>query len=470
MSSSSMSVHSLIDKFSQQEQSRQHPRPDESSGYPGGQSGGIGSSSGSGRGGSTGDAPSVGSGSSRPTGPASGSFVPPPLSYQQPPQFKLTSPQISPQPPQLNSGLLALLGPDVQSFPYSEQAYMETIKLRAEQERAKQDYYKLEIANKNLAILQMAIQAQIPVHLIPSMCVGSSDLQVPQIPPQSSTNVGSTASPTPIPKHAPETTTTTTRTTSTSSRPVPGPVPVPIPEKSGHSRTPSRELNRPDALSASPVPPMSYRFGGGPVTASSPKKVNRPLSPAKIGAVAVANLATPTTPYRTRRGHQRYYSMPTESYIRSPGRSIDLNRIPESGAKYRQQMQQLSSGMLQPPRNQPSNLSSPQGATSQIYVKPAPAQPLHAQTKQAQPPSQESMTSLQHVISFHHWKPEDGGSGSGHQPPSTTHKRHKSHSENMSIDMKQEKIDEDVSMDTSMVTEKEEREIRYPNILSPERN
>ena len=42
-----------------------------------------------------------------------------------------------------------------------------------------------------------------------------------------------------------------------------------------------------------------------------------------------------------------------------------------------------------------------------IQVKPVPAQPLMKQNL-SQPPSQESMTSFQHVIQFQHWRPEDG--------------------------------------------------------------
>ena len=63
-------------------------------------------------------------------------------------------------------------------------------------------------------------------------------------------------------------------------------------------------------------------------------------------------------------------------------------------------------------------------------------------------PTQELMTSLQHVIQFHHGKPEygqppDGAMGAMNQESQLQHKRHKLHGEYMSVDY-------DVLMDTLM--------------------
>ena len=73
-----------------------------------------------------------------------------------------------------DQGLLALLGPNVTSFPFSEETFLNALKLRAEQERTKQEYYRVETANKNLAILQTALRAQMPVNMIPLLCVGNA--------------------------------------------------------------------------------------------------------------------------------------------------------------------------------------------------------------------------------------------------------------------------------------------------------
>lgn len=382
-------------------------------------------------------------------------------SLQPPLQATALSTPPSGYPPSVSgsaNGLLSLLGPNVTTFPYSEQAYVETIKLRAEQERTKQDYYKLEIASKNLSILQTALRAQIPAGMIPGMCVGGVEPLVQQqqqqlIQQEQQTQLAQQAQP------------------QFQYQPL-------------HLQLSlmdiRRNLGQPDALSASPIPPVQYRFGRGNSVTDTNR--NRPLSPAKIGAQAVANLATPSTPYRTtkqRQSHQRHYSMPVESLGRSPGKTVDLNRINEATAIGLKSRSLLTS--LQPPAGE-SALSSPQGATSQIYVKPVPAQPLQKQTKQGHQPSQESMTSLQHIIQFHHWKPEFPGqqqpsNASSQRTPGQTHKRHKSHSDNMSVDLTTapppaitvQDQSGDVSMDTSMI-EKDEKEVRgYPDILSNDR-
>ena len=98
-----------------------------------------------------------------------------------------------------------------------------------------------------------------------------------------------------------------------------------------------------DTFNVNPEPPLSFRFGAGSSTSSASGR--RPLSPAKIGAAAVANLATPTTPYRgssftastsTRRSaaHHRHSSLPLDtsgishrlSSVTSGPESSELNR------------------------------------------------------------------------------------------------------------------------------------------------
>ena len=149
-----------------------------------------------------------------------------------------------------------------------------------------------------------------------------------------------------------------------------------------------------DTFNVNPGPPLSFRFGAGSSTSSASGR--RPLSPAKIGAAAVANLATPTTPYRgssstastsTRRSaaHHRHSSLPLDT----------------SGSSHR--LSSVTSGPESGELNRGQGLQSPlTGATSTLQVKPIPAQPLHKQSKLQVQPLQESMTSFQHVIQFHH--------------------------------------------------------------------
>ncbi|CUM46372.1 uncharacterized protein AC631_03083 [Debaryomyces fabryi] len=311
------------------------------------------------------------------------------------------------------TGLLTLLGPNVKTFPFSEEAYIESVKLRAEQEKTKQSYYKLETANKNLLMLNTALKANIPAHLIPLMYVPNEDAGA-------KSNIDSGLTP-------------GSKLESSSI--------IASPFQQGN-RTGMKNIYKPDASNSSLVPPINYKFGGS----NTPNTTRRPLSPAKIGAAAVANLATPTNPYRnTRRNilpqHQRHFSMPASTSLVTPNRHratpSDLNAI-DTTIQNPNKLKAPSNATLNAPgsTSDSSILRSPLGATSSIQVKPSPAQPLHKLTKLANQPSQESMTSFQHIIQFHHWKPDgpNVGASSGGSPI-RTHKRHKSSSENMSIDL-----------------------------------
>ncbi|RLV96054.1 Protein BOP3 [Spathaspora sp. JA1] len=345
--------------------------------------------------------------------------------------------------------ILSLLGPNISSFPYSEQAFIEAMKLRAEQERTKQDYYRVETANKNLAIVQTALKAQIPTHLIPLMCIG----QMPELPeeqaqimaqnfPQLRQQQPQYAS---YPQQA-----YPGQKRSLSQTGYPDPVTTPTQYNKPQRSSSTSGIIQSDTYNASPIPPMSYRFGSGN-SAPASSFTRRPLSPAKIGAAAVANLATPTSPYRgyasnafppstsssaaaaARRsqlrghGHQRHYSMPVDSPSLGPG---DTPSLPPTHGRTGSQSS-IDLGVIESHsrKHSTANQSPMSGGASTIQVKPIPAQPLHKQSKSTQPPSQESMTSFQHIIQFHHWKPQGPQVSSGIARgvnPQGSHKRHKS--------------------------------------------
>lgn len=376
------------------------------------------------------------------------------------------------------TGLLSLLGPNVTSFPFSESAYTETIKLRAEQERTKQDFYMLEIANRNLSIIQTALSASVPSDMIPSMCVGSGfnhisdfERQVQQqqqrfqqqshLQPQQQTE--RFHQPQKFQQQPQKLQQQQSQQQPQSNLTVPGLIPIqqqqrqqhqqphrPNPSaqttfQPGHMRSSSSKDYTTDLLNANPIPPMQFKFGSGSGSDSGQvsgsrtpiiSQNRRPLSPAKIGAAAVANLANPITPYKTQATrtlplHQRHFSMPVETGSKQ---AIDLNKINTHLSTQQHPKHKQGSPL--------HHLHSPLGATSSIQVKPSPAQPLHKQAKLTQPPSQESMTSFQHIIQFHHWKPENPGQGVMSNNPSSssgpnpfrnsgtpTHKRHKSNAD-----------------------------------------
>ncbi|KAG7195692.1 uncharacterized protein KQ657_002073 [Scheffersomyces spartinae] len=375
-----------------------------------------------------------------------------------------SSPNRSETPKQNLGSLGSILGPELSDVLYSEGALIEAIRLRIEQEKTQQEAYRNEIASKNLDILQTALRAQVPVQLIPQMCVSSSLIAEQNQLQQLQTMYASSVHP----QHHQQRLLLIASQTSTSSssqvvnqmppgqaqaqahhlqhgyqhqpqgsfsqsygpqfasqQKVPNTGLLPPGHYSGGERNargyPVTSLARPDTLSASSVPPLNYRFGGPSMpstsasTMSSPSYLTsrRPLSPAKIGAQAVANLnMPPTTPSKRSASslylHQRHYSMPVDtSSTESPlgqTQSITPQRGNKASSSTKKNQQQGGVG--------PTS-SSLSGTTARIQVNPLPAQPLHKQKKLGQPPSQESMTSLSHIIQFHHWKPENPGSSSG---------------------------------------------------------
>lgn len=387
-----MSVHSLIDKFSQEEipPTRSRSRGEDSTANPRPPSRPkIGSF--------TGLAPSPYLGSGSPP-LANANLTPnltphlsnvPKINVDTLPKLAAANIPWTPEP-----GLLALLGPDIKSFNMGETAFVEALRLKAEQERTSQEKLRRDTAEKNLAVVQLAIQHEVPPHLIPSMCVGGvPEPALHQLQQQHMHNRSVLLLKQPQQLHPfyyqqnPQ-----------------GPQ---IPQR--HGRFPLGDFQKSPFLAPSPnltrtqepdnastVAPQNFRFGGG----GGPPR--RPLSPAKIGAAAVASLANPVTPYRptykTLPAHQRHFSMPADT--------SSLLRMERINTKTR--------GNPQAPQQQ--QLQSPLGATLSIQVRPLPAQPLHKQTKNAQPPSQESMTSFQHIIQFHHWKPEMEGMAPGMPP------------------------------------------------------
>lgn len=341
-----------------------------------------------------------------------------------------------------------VLGPQFASIPLTEASLVEALRLRTEQERSRQEELRLELALRNLAIIQAAVQNDVPGHLIPSMCVGGSLEPLLALLARSQLPQAQQAL-----LHVPQLLFQHLhpdfhhrRASDVPKSPYQAPEPS-IPQGSGLGALP-RIARGYDQDNASLVAPLNYRFGAG--------SSHRPLSPAKIGAAAVANLSNPITPYRpakqTLPTHQRHFSMPAETLLAKDRPSE------RSGPRTR---------LL----TKPSQLQLPLGATSSIQVRPSPAQPLHKQARTTQAPSQESMTSFQHVIQFHHWKPENPGQQPEGSPERQhSHKRHKS--SDMSVDLGQKTLsfarhtpqpsmeagssvkrdDPDVSMDTSDVT------------------
>ncbi|GEQ71718.1 hypothetical protein JCM33374_g5404 [Metschnikowia sp. JCM 33374] len=308
---------------------------------------------------------------------------------------------------------VSLLGPGVKGFAMTSSMFEEAVRLRAEQEKTEQERLKLDLVAKTKSILEFAVDNNIPPETLAFLrreeVPDRANLAIPQSQP-SGQYISSGESQTGAPPD-------------TMNAPFQG-----SPYLAASPSQPPRHYE--NTNNASSVDPMNFRFGGIPkFNQSSPQNIpnRRPRSPAKLGALAVANLANPITPYRpTNRTiplHQRHYSMPAES-MTSGNKSAERHY----------------SRTRNPYGSQATNsLKSPLRGTSSMQVRPLPAQPLHKQTRSGHNISQESMTQRQQVIQFHHWISENPGekpteklehrrnnSISSSSSVPTSHKRHKS--------------------------------------------
>ncbi|AET38799.1 Bop3p Ecym_3308 [Eremothecium cymbalariae DBVPG len=61
----------------------------------------------------------------------------------------------------------SLLGPQVTSWPYSETSLIHALELKVEQEKTKQQYYRLENVSRSIDLVKIAIDAHVPGNSIP---------------------------------------------------------------------------------------------------------------------------------------------------------------------------------------------------------------------------------------------------------------------------------------------------------------
>ncbi|KAF5101817.1 hypothetical protein D0Z00_000679 [Geotrichum galactomycetum] len=70
----------------------------------------------------------------------------------------------------------ALLGPEITSWNFSDESLKAALALRTEQERTKQEKYKLDIRTKTSELLTQAIKLNVPPNMLPSLFNGSPPL------------------------------------------------------------------------------------------------------------------------------------------------------------------------------------------------------------------------------------------------------------------------------------------------------
>ncbi|KAH3680566.1 hypothetical protein WICMUC_000240 [Wickerhamomyces mucosus] len=210
--------------------------------------------------------------------------------------------------------LLLGLGPNAE-WPYTETSLIEIIKLQRDKEITKQQYYKSENLKKSIELLSRAKDSNIPSYLIPTIFSGEIPNQDLIVKLQNDVEKSTLSQKQPDPYTYPQ------------------PQPQPQPSSSSISKRPlyadyntSNPPNPPNppihqqqfqvqhSSTSSPYPfkPQNPSALGPPVA------LNRSLSPAKIGAAAVAQLDRgrfPSSPM-----HRRNQSLPG-SFSRSPSRT-----------------------------------------------------------------------------------------------------------------------------------------------------
>jgi len=73
----------------------------------------------------------------------------------------------------------ALLGPEITSWNFSDESLKAALALRTEQEKTKQEKYKLDIRTKTSELLSQAIKLNVPPNMLPSLFNGSPPLDDP---------------------------------------------------------------------------------------------------------------------------------------------------------------------------------------------------------------------------------------------------------------------------------------------------
>lgn len=323
---------------------------------------------------------------------------------------------------------MSILGPGVRGFLMTPSLFGDVIRLRTEQEKTEQEKLKLELVSKTKAILEYAVEKNISPETL--ILLSRENQSHPMIPPPAQQQQQPQPQPRPSAQYSyPGDTYATRHTESVSGQYTRSPY---------IATSPSQQARQyENSNNASAVDPMNFRFGGVPkFNPQSPQNISnrRPRSPAKLGAIAVANLANPVTPYRpanrTIPFHQRHYSMPTEAMV-STSNPVDR--------RYSRQRNPPVSQSINPGK-------SPESHSASMQVRPLPARPLHNPHGKGASFSQDSMSQHQQVIQFHHWISENPGekpaekyehkrnnSVSSQSLNSKSHKRHKS--TDISMDM-----------------------------------
>lgn len=272
-----------------------------------------------------------------------------------------------------SSLLSSLLGAPVSAWSYSDEALSQALKLKAEQEKTKQEYYRLETRKKSLKLLSEAIQYNVPPTAIPLL------FQSPNDPHVQAAISAATSGSVPL-QH-------------TATSPVSG----------------SKVLvHAPNAVAAAVQ------------RSSPPPKQPQQQPPVQLGPAL--NLGPDRDRYPSH--HQRNMSLPSQAFNAPHGpqqqtthASSGQQSIPQQpqapvqqpvpfrpGHHHHASTSAIPQSHYTSPVRQPQGVYGPNRGGQWQSSNPNFFQPPPPQAPQSISPSSPS-NSLQHIIQFHHWQP-----------------------------------------------------------------
>ncbi|CCH43629.1 hypothetical protein BN7_3182 [Wickerhamomyces ciferrii] len=243
------------------------------------------------------------------------------------------------------------LGPTAE-WPHSEKSLIELIELQKQKEVTKQEYYKLENKTKSIELMNYSLQAGIPSYLIPMIFSGDTigdDVVQKLIASQQQQLQQVSIHSKPI-----------TRQTSPSR-------PLYTAYQDQHQQQQQQQHQQQHHSHQNPIQRPTQNLGP-PVSLHT-----RPLSPAKIGAAAVAQLDRgryPSSPV-----HKRYQSMPNNSpsLNNSPNPVVVVNSPSIQGIpRHQQSMMGVLNTDLQPVSHNKTDSTSDSGGGLQ-FINENPA-------------------------------------------------------------------------------------------------
>lgn len=286
-----------------------------------------------------------------------------------------------------SSLLSSLLGASVTAWNYSDDALSQALKLKAEQEKTKQEYYRLETRKKSLKLLSEAIQYNVPPTAIPLLFQSPNDPHV-----QAAISAATAGS---VPLH------------NSAASPVSSNKVLAHPSNAGNAQRSS-----PPPKQQQQQPPVQL----GPALNLGPDRDRYPTHHQR-------NMSLPSQAFNAPHGHQQQAGHASSGQQVIPQPAPVQQPVPfRPGHHHHASTSAIPQSHYTSPVRQPQGVYGPNRGGQWQSSNPNFFQPPPPQAPQSISPSSPS-NSLQHIIQFHHWQPnqsKSGGPGAGTSGASNT--------------------------------------------------